>query len=380
MKIIGGTVSTPMPRANLNQTDPKKADYVYGRDNYIRREKLQDATDAALEQAKESGEFDGPQGPAGADGKSAYAYAQDGGYTGTEEEFAKKLAAESPGIHIGTEAPTDENVAIWIDPDEEPETGGGIDVTAEVGQTIIVKAVDENGKPTEWEAADYQPRTHYSKYTENDVIFPETVVEWNEDTGYIGILSLSAPLEAGKTYKVTYNGVEYLTTGREYEGVGIHIGNLTFMGGDYVYLDDTGEPFAILYISDAAMLLTGPVSEELSAGSALVRIAGGTEFVKAIPNKYLTNASVFYLEIPLGSSVTSQKELQVQEALANGRQIILVTHGLKTYHMPLLTMVDGVLYFWRVGVNTHITEYTLTPNGVGYDVAIKSYSYSTLEG
>lgn len=33
----------------------------------------------------------GPQGP---NGKSAYQYAQDGGYTGTEQEFAKKLALE----------------------------------------------------------------------------------------------------------------------------------------------------------------------------------------------------------------------------------------------------------------------------------------------
>ena len=43
----------------------------------------------------------GPQGPkgatgaTGADGKSAFSYAQDGGYTGTEAEFAAKLAAES---------------------------------------------------------------------------------------------------------------------------------------------------------------------------------------------------------------------------------------------------------------------------------------------
>ena len=42
----------------------------------------------------------GPQGPkgdtgtTGADGKSAYQYAQEGGYTGTEAEFATKLAAE----------------------------------------------------------------------------------------------------------------------------------------------------------------------------------------------------------------------------------------------------------------------------------------------
>lgn len=36
----------------------------------------------------------GDTGAAGADGKSAYSYAQDGGYTGTEAEFAAKLAAE----------------------------------------------------------------------------------------------------------------------------------------------------------------------------------------------------------------------------------------------------------------------------------------------
>ena len=46
------------------------------------------AVNEALAAAKESGEFDG------ADGKSAYAYAQDGGYTGTETEFAAKLAQE----------------------------------------------------------------------------------------------------------------------------------------------------------------------------------------------------------------------------------------------------------------------------------------------
>ena len=54
----------------------------------------------------ENGEFNGPKGdtgatgPAGADGapgpdgKSAYQYAQEGGYTGTEAAFAAKLAAE----------------------------------------------------------------------------------------------------------------------------------------------------------------------------------------------------------------------------------------------------------------------------------------------
>lgn len=43
-----------------------------------------------------------------------------------------------------------------------PDSEGNVDLpptipsvqTAQVGQTVVVKAVDENGKPTEWEAAD----------------------------------------------------------------------------------------------------------------------------------------------------------------------------------------------------------------------------------
>ena len=51
-------------------------------------DKLPEAVNDALAQAAASGEFDGT------DGKSAYQYAKDGGYTGTEAEFAEKLAQE----------------------------------------------------------------------------------------------------------------------------------------------------------------------------------------------------------------------------------------------------------------------------------------------
>ena len=79
------------------------------------------AVNEALTAAKASGEFDGADGitptigengnwylgntdtnkpSRGANGKSAYSYAQDGGYTGTEAEFAAKLAAEKlPNPH-----------------------------------------------------------------------------------------------------------------------------------------------------------------------------------------------------------------------------------------------------------------------------------------
>lgn len=57
---------------------------------YILKTELPDIISDTLAQAQESGEFDGDPG------KSAYEYAQEGGYTGTEEEFAEKLAKEIP--------------------------------------------------------------------------------------------------------------------------------------------------------------------------------------------------------------------------------------------------------------------------------------------
>lgn len=78
----------------------------------------------ALQQAKESGEFkgepgekgeqgpqgekgaDGAPGPQGATGKSAYEYAKDGGYTGTESEFAAKMAADTVSITYDADTKT----------------------------------------------------------------------------------------------------------------------------------------------------------------------------------------------------------------------------------------------------------------------------------
>ena len=35
MKIIGNTVGTPLPKPNLMQTDPKKGDYVKGKEEFV---------------------------------------------------------------------------------------------------------------------------------------------------------------------------------------------------------------------------------------------------------------------------------------------------------------------------------------------------------
>lgn len=61
---------------------------------------IEDSVDEHMLQAKESGEFNGPQGVPGPqgiqgpEGKSAYEFAVEGGFTGTEAEFSGKLAAQ----------------------------------------------------------------------------------------------------------------------------------------------------------------------------------------------------------------------------------------------------------------------------------------------
>ena len=65
------------------------------------------------------------RGPAGNDGKTAYQYAQDGGYTGTEAEFAAKLAQEIPeaegDFELIERIVIDEDGVTAITRDKEPD-------------------------------------------------------------------------------------------------------------------------------------------------------------------------------------------------------------------------------------------------------------------
>lgn len=94
--------------------------------------------------------------PSGADGKSAYQYAQDGGYTGTETEFAAKLAQEkfaNPNALTFTGAVTgsyDGSAAVTV---EIPSGGGGgitgfrrvVDTTLTEAAEIVNLTTDING-------------------------------------------------------------------------------------------------------------------------------------------------------------------------------------------------------------------------------------------
>lgn len=104
----------------------------------------------------------GPQGetgPAGADGKSAYQYAQDGGYTGTQEEFAAKLAEEmptalpSPNALTFTGAVTgsyDGSVPIMVNIPDGGSVMGGCTFCLEAETTEEVSAVNWS-LPINWD-------------------------------------------------------------------------------------------------------------------------------------------------------------------------------------------------------------------------------------
>lgn len=102
---------------------------------------------------------DGSPGADGADGKSAYQYAQEGGYTGTETEFAAKLAQDMPTTLPNPNALTftgavtgsyDGSEAVTVD---IPSGGGGgitgfrrvVDTTLTEAAEIVNLTTDING-------------------------------------------------------------------------------------------------------------------------------------------------------------------------------------------------------------------------------------------
>lgn len=366
-KIIGVTVGSPLPKPNLMQTDPKKGDYVKGKEEFLEQITVpgsggnaedgfspiakveQTSTGAVVSITDKTGTttatitngkdgytpqknvdyFDGKDGQDG----------QDYVLTPADKSEIAEMAAElvdvpdssGSGIHIGPDAPTDENVTVWVDTDEETEvpSGGGINVTAEVGQTVIVKAVDENGKPTEWEAVNFpeaatpdwnaaegepghvRNRTHYVETVE---LLNETINLEETET-----FSTVVPFIGGNTYHVTYNGVNYTCIALDL-GDAVAIGNVSAMIGGV----DTGEPFIMATATEDGE--TSSICIDLHGETEIsVKIVG--EQITPIPIKFLNNALPYYINVYADSftqptSYTCMDTVSnVEAVLKSGRQI-----------------------------------------------------------
>ena len=202
----------------------------------------------------------GTAGANGTDGKSAYQYALDGGYTGTEEEFAQKLAID--GYVVAQPEPPENTNVLWYDTDDNSEdTPSGGD-----------------SAPADWNAPEGQPghvlnRTHYEAISK---ICEEVIIDPNS---YDTIITLLSPLSIGETYIVHWGEEIYNCTCFDLMGVSC-LGNQTQMGGD-----DTGEPFLI-----AATGNNGQVMGLGGDGDIKFSIDG--KITVKIPEKYLPDSAL----------------------------------------------------------------------------------------
>ena len=104
----------------------------------------------------------GATGATGANGKSAYEYAQDGGYTGTEAEFAEKLAQEMPTALPNPNALTftgavtgsyDGSAAVTV---EIPSGGGSIATATKLYEITLEEEVTSISETLPFNPMDYK--------------------------------------------------------------------------------------------------------------------------------------------------------------------------------------------------------------------------------
>lgn len=197
--------------------------------------------------------------------------------------------------------------------------GGGVKVTAQVGQTIRVKAVDAKGIPTEWEAVDYQEKICGSEAGMVEVL-PECTPTYTDEIFVLDDISLVA----GETYVVNWNGVEYTCVAQDLSAIApgmVAIGNLAEFGGT-----GNGEPFAILR-ENAWIALPFDGATEVT-----LAIYTEGETIQTIPPKYLPEG-VPYIED--GGMVELLPEVTFSEDNANE---VIPT-------LPRMNLVVGETYY-----------------------------------
>ena len=152
------------------QIEQNRTDIEQLNNNKLSKDELNTAIDSALTLAKASGEFDGENGEPG---KTAYQYAKDGGYTGTESEFATKLAKECP-----TKVSELSNDSKFI-------TASGAPVQSVNGKTgkVVLDAASVGARPSTWTPT----ASDVGALPANTVIptVPTKVSAFTNDAGYL---------------------------------------------------------------------------------------------------------------------------------------------------------------------------------------------------
>lgn len=211
---------------------------------------------------------DGVDGKDGKDGKSAYAYAQEAGYTGTEAEFAQDLVADN------IPAPA----------------------TAQVGQTIVVKEVDGNGKPVSWECVDLAGGDKWELIESGEITDADTV--FVEFTGL------------DKYSEITYGAMHIRDANGKSSGLKLYVNGVHIKtGGNYfiVYNQETYPTIDIrkigknhIHVTGCGSNLNGPhnVNPYFDFSCPIPRLATTIQSVKfeiEVKDVYFTPGSTYEL-------------------------------------------------------------------------------------
>jgi hypothetical protein len=191
-------------------------------------------------------------------------------------ELATGGGGSGVGIHIGTEAPTDENVKVWIDTDEEDSSGG-------------------SGGVSSWN--DLTDRPFYSEY-EIGTVLDETSHVFGGPDDIVFMMTEPVSVFTGEEYIVIWNGTEYTCVCGEFDMEGVtfqSLGNLGAMGIG----DDTGEPFHVTVIPVDMVETVGATAQiiPLDGSTELtISITGTVETVIPLPAKYLPKPVFLYTD------------------------------------------------------------------------------------
>lgn len=150
---IAKAVADYLTEHPVEETDPtvpewakaeKKPTYTAAEVGAVAQTDLQAATDAALAQAKSSGEFDGapgpagPQGPAGAPGKDGAGMDITGASVGQIAKIASVDASGVPTVWSSVDMPSGGGNPQWIEV---------VDITTEEQTQMLTISVDKDGRP-----------------------------------------------------------------------------------------------------------------------------------------------------------------------------------------------------------------------------------------
>lgn len=193
--------------------------------------------------------------------------------------------------------------------------------SAAVGQIAKITAVDENGKPTVWEAVDmpsgsipkpltydYMPEGYPSKSVVTVTLMEEQQVAFTLiKVVYMAQITNAFEVVEGQTYTVNWDGTEYECVCSAFKSMP-YLGNLSVIGAG----DDTGEPFVYVYdIQEASGMFA---THDTSASHTIsVKTTGETvtpmaeEFIPSTVTAVIENAATKENPVFTGSFSQNRK-------------------------------------------------------------------------